>query len=215
MVRTPSAERRNRHLDCACTLMAQTETVVIDFTEQLALYSDLANLLALPKGARRFFEWHLCKLEDRVSLILDDLPYPNGWKKGEGPFEELHRGMRIALNAVGKMTADEAATLREVMEARLSEKDAIEICAGIAAALVGRSLAHSGAHDWRLVAVIRDMRTWSECFGASMPKDHRSQKKLLALLRRLMPHVVRGDVPPDTIKSIWKPRPRKRGRKFK
>jgi hypothetical protein len=213
MVLTASARCCQRYSDFERTLMRAED----------AIHSaDIMTLVAVPEKNRKSFEEHLCELSDYVSLIHPDLGYPNGWARGLKPFEDFYRGMRIALYAVQKireMGGKEALIFRDLMKTYDNETDdltrTLVHTTLLAGGLVGRDTGFPGAHDWRLVAVLRHIPTWPYRFGASMPRHPRSQKKLIALLHKLMPNVVPAHVPPSTIKTIWHPRPRKYGRKLK
>jgi hypothetical protein len=80
--------------------------------------------------------------------------------------------------------------------------------------LVGRYPQDPQAKDPILNAVIRDIQTWPERFGAVGIAHTRSKtlEKAIGVLHEMMPDIVPGYVSPNTIKIIWKPRPRK-GRK--
>jgi hypothetical protein len=70
------------------------------------------------------------------------------------------------------------------------------------------------AGNWVLAGFLNDMREWPQLYGTLEIRDHRSKTlaKALSLLHILAPSVVPKHVSPNTIKSIWKPRPKK-GRK--
>jgi hypothetical protein len=176
---------------------------------------ELACLLAVPDEQRELFIEHLSTAHVHLSSVDGDGMVTAGTKKGNKLFEEFYRGMRAALNAVEKMSAADAELLCDTMSFSGVAVDAVETCTNMAAKLVGRNIHYPGAHDWRVREVIRDIRTWPERFGASVPNHHRSQKKIIALLHKLMPWVIPANLSPETIKAIWKPRPRKRGCKLK
>jgi hypothetical protein len=78
--------------------------------------------------------------------------------------------------------------------------------------LVGRYPKDPQAKDPMLNAVIRDIRTWPERFGAVGIADTRSKRleKAIGILHEIWPDIVPENVSPNTIKTIWKPRPTKR-----
>jgi hypothetical protein len=218
MVREAGARGHcQRYFDYECTLMPSNLSWWFGCDQ--SVIDDIVTLIALPEQARMDFFNHLCLLNEQLDQIHPDLSYTNGVAKGLRPFEDFYKSMRDALNAVEKirgMGDNKASMLRDLMEGFALTggdpegfPDAVARCAELAAGLVGRSICVPGAHDWRLVAVLRDMRTWPDSFGASMPRHHTSQGPIIALLHKLMPKVVPARVSPSTIKAIWNPRPRK------
>jgi hypothetical protein len=122
-------------------------------------------------------------------------------------------GFSLPLDLLHLLPGGTPAEVDEYVPVSISE--ALHPLSQALAYMVGREPDYPQVRNWRLNWILEEMHTWPERFGAVGIKDHRSATlgRAIGILSKMMPGIVPPYVSTNTIKSIWKPRPRKRGRK--
>jgi hypothetical protein len=195
------------------------------YGEQDEAFDELAVLLHLPPDKRN-------ALMSQLDGYNGDTSTSEFWwlnKRGDiAAFGRAELHARGLLRELQGMSAADFGLLSEVwndwrqggppyLSAPLDGRAVLKALGETLAFLAGRHCqdpARTG--NWVLAGFLNYMREWPQLYGTLEIRDHRSKTlaKALSLLHILVPNMVPERISPNTIKTIWKPRPKK-GRKPK